>query len=316
MSFKPSQYLIILAIPVLLFASGCQAKVPSTSATNPAATTNTGAAVSTSTQILATATPAPTPTATPEPLALRINNDSITVAEYQAELRQLQEAQQALNKTATPEQQRQQVLDNLADTLLLAQGAYENGFTLDDAALQAEIDRLAGQLGGAETLKQWMDQRGYNEAAFRSALKRQMAAAWQRDQITASVPTEAEQIHARQILTIDEGIANTALQQVKIPGASFMVYAYRYDLQTGGDLGWFPRGYLTQPEVEEAAFALQPGEISPVVKSQVGYHIIQVIAREASRQVSPDARRVLQHKALENWLKTRRETNQVEILLP
>jgi parvulin-like peptidyl-prolyl isomerase len=147
-------------------------------------------------------------------------------------------------------------------------------------------------------------------------LRRQLAAAWQRDQLAAAVPTQAEQVHARQILTIDEDIANQALEQVKIPGTNFAVYAYRYDPQSGGDLGWFPRGYLTRPEVEDAAFALQPGEISPVIRSQVGYHIIQVIAREPSRALSPDARRVLQHKALQDWLKSRKDGSKIEILLP
>jgi peptidyl-prolyl cis-trans isomerase C len=315
---KPNQFFVVLlVIPVLLLAGGCRANYPpaALSPTGPAAGSPMGGKATASPFPVAT-TVVPTPTATPEPLALRVNGEGVSEAEYQAELRQLQEAQQALGKTQTPELQRQQVLDNLVNTLLLAQGAFENGFKLDDAALQAEVNRLAQQLGGAGALLEWIGQRGYTEASFRAALRRQMAAAWQRDQIAASVPMEAEQIHARQILTIDEGTANKALQQVKIPGTNFTAYAYRYDPQTGGDLGWFPRGYLTQPEVEQAAFALQPGEISPVVKSQVGFHIIQVIAREPSRAISPDARRVLEHKALEDWLKTRRETARVEVLLP
>lgn len=305
---------IILILPVLLLAAGCRANNP-TPVTMTGHTVEPGGASTLSPVPVAT-TAVPTPTATPEPLALRVNGESISEAEYQVELRQLQEAKQALNKVQSPEQQRQQVLDNLANTLLLAQGAFENGFQLDDAALRAEMDRLAQQMGGAAALEEWVVQRGYQDATFLSALRRQMAAAWQRDQIIAAVPEKAEQVHARQILTIDEEIANQALQQVKIPGTNFTAYAYRYDLQTGGDLGWFPRGYLTQPEVEQAAFSLQPGEISPVIKSQVGYHIIQVIAREESRTISPDARRVLQHKALEDWLKAHRESSSIEILLP
>jgi len=242
---------------------------------------------------------------------LRVNQQGVSIAEYQAELAQLQQAQQALGKTAVPEEQRQKVIDNLVDNLLLAQGAAENGYIVDDAALQATVDRL-----GAEAVQAWMASSGYDEAAFRAALRRQIAAAWQRDQIAAAAPTEAEQVHARQILTIDEDIANRALDYVKIPGTNFAAYAYQYDAQTGGDLGWFPRGYLTQPVVEEAAFALQPGEISPVIKSSVGFHILQVIAREPARLISPDARRVLQHKALQSWLQARRDASQIEILLP
>ncbi len=316
---KPIQSLVtILIIPVLLLAGGCRANnnplAPSitagTKAPNPAA----GGPSATPFPVATTAVP--TPTATTEPLALRINGEGVSQAEYQAELSQLQEALQTLGKTQTPEQQRQQVLDNLTDTLLLAQGAVENGFKLDGAALKAEVDRLTQQVGGAGALQEWMGQRGYSEASFQAALGRQLAAAWQRDRIAAAVPATAEQIHARQILTIDEDNANKALEQVKIPGTNFTAYAYRYDPQTGGDLGWFPRGYLTQPEVEAAAFALQPGEISPVIKSQVGYHIIQVIARDPSRAISPDALRVLQHKALADWLKTRRESAKIEVLLP
>jgi peptidyl-prolyl cis-trans isomerase C len=315
---KPNQYLItVLTMFALLLSTGCRVnKLPATPSLAGGTPGPLTSAENTLSPVPVATTAVPTPTATPEPLALRVNGEGISQAEYQIELRQLQEAKQALNKVQSPEQQRQQILDNLTDTLLLAQGAFENGFQLDDAALQAEVDRLAQQMGGADALKEWMNQRGYQDATFRAALKRQMAAAWQRDQIIAAVPEKAEQVHARQILTIDEQIANQALQQLKIPGTNFTAYSYRYDLQTGGDLGWFPRGYLTQPEVEQAAFSLQPGEISPVIKSQVGYHIIQVIAREESRTISPDARRVLQHKALEEWLKTRREASSIEVLLP
>jgi peptidyl-prolyl cis-trans isomerase C len=238
------------------------------------------------------------------------------MTEYQADLAQLQDAQQTLGNSQPPDQQRQKVLDNLVETVLLAQGAYENGFTLDDSAFQAELEGTVQQMGGDGAFEDWLAKLGYTDVTFQVVYKRELAAAWQRDQLAADVPEQAEQIHARQIMTIDEDIANQALELVKIPGTNFAAYAYRYDPQTGGDLGWFPRGYLSQPEVEDAAFALQPGEISPVIKSKIGYHIIQVIAREPSRPLSPDARRVLQHKAIQDWLKTRRDGSKIEVFLP
>jgi peptidyl-prolyl cis-trans isomerase C len=261
-------------------------------------------------------TAVPTPTQTPEPLALRINGEGIPLAEYDADLRQLQEADQGLGKNTAADQQRQQVLDNFTSTLLLAQGAAADGFQLDDAGLKAEIERMAGEMGGEQALTDWMTRYGYTTATFPVVLRRQMAAAWERDRIAAKVPQEAEQIHARQILTQDETIANRALEQVKLPGVNFASQALRYDPVTGGDLGWFPRGYLIQPEVEEAAFKLQPGDISAVIKSQVGFHIIQIIAREPARVLSPEARRVLQHKAIQEWVNQQREASKVEVLLP
>jgi peptidyl-prolyl cis-trans isomerase C len=156
---------------------------------------------------------------------------------------------------------------------------------------------------------------GYTPESFRSALRRADSAAWMRDQILASVPAKMEQVRARQILLRTEEGALQVEQQAKAPGTNFATLAAGYDLVTRGDLYWFPRGYLNEPAVEDAAFALQPGEISGIVRSEIGFHILQVVAREV-RPLSADARLVLQRKALAAWLQERRQSAQVDILVP
>ena len=74
------------------------------------------------------------------------------------------------------------------------------------------------------------------------------------------------------------------IQQRAEAGEDFAALAREYSQdpgtgQEGGDLGWFERGRMVQP-FEEAAFALQPGEVSEVVETPFGLHIIKVEERE------------------------------------
>ncbi|HEY4693156.1 MAG TPA: peptidylprolyl isomerase, partial [Bellilinea sp.] len=135
------------------------------------------------------------------------------------------------------------------------------------------------------------------------------------DSLMETVPETAEQVNAQQILVRSPDTAADILQRLNA-GAEFATLAAEYDPITSGILGWFPRGYLTQPLVEEAAFTLQPGAFSAAIETDFGYHIIYVMERESERTLSVDARLTLQHKVIENWLVERRSAATVEILLP
>jgi foldase protein PrsA len=91
--------------------------------------------------------------------------------------------------------------------------------------------------------------------------------------------TDPEKIKASHILVEDEELAKTILQELK-DGADFAELAQEHSIDTtsavkGGDLDYFGKGQMV-PAFEEAAFALQEGEISEPVKSDYGYHIIKV----------------------------------------
>lgn len=75
---------------------------------------------------------------------------------------------------------------------------------------------------------------------------------------------------------------NEIYQGLRLGKATFEEMAQKYSMdgsaQGGGDLGFFPRGKMVE-EFEEAAFALKPGEISPVVSTQFGFHLIRLEER-------------------------------------
>jgi parvulin-like peptidyl-prolyl isomerase len=256
----------------------------------------------------ATSTPEP-PTATPEPKALTVNGEGITFVEFNAEVQRYLTAQEGLGKTVSAEEAASTVREDLTAQLLLAQAARANGFTLDEAALQTRIEALAAQTGGTEALSAW--QHGYTEQAFRSALKRAAESAWMRDKILAEVPSTAEQVHVQQILLYNQDTAQSFLLQLN-GGADFDELALRADPLTHGDLGWVPRGYLLEPKIEEAAFALTVGGHSDVIPTEAGFHIVRILARDPQRPLSPDAYLALQELALKTWIEEQRQ--QAEIL--
>ena len=255
------------------------------------------------------------PTPTEAPMAAHVNGDGILVSEYQAELQRYQAAARQMNENYDEQTASQVVLDELTDQTLLAQAAYQQNYMVDEAALQAEIDALKESIGGDEALQTWLSQNFYTDESFRIALKRDMAATWMRDQIVASVPTSTEQVHARQILVDDQTEAESILRQLQA-GTTFETLVTQYDALTGGELGWFPRGYLLQPEVEDAAFSLEAGGFSGIISTSYGYHIIEVIEKDADHALSPDALLFMQRAELENWLEQQRSQSSIEISLP
>jgi peptidyl-prolyl cis-trans isomerase C len=250
------------------------------------------------------------------PLAVRVNGEEITLAEYQEELARYQAAVEESGANSESESEAgQRVLDDLVDQVLLAQGAREGGFSLTETELQARLDALAEEAGGETALAEWQAANGYTPESFQTSLERALAAAWMRDQVIAAVPESAEQVHARQILLHNEDQAREVLARLGA-GEKFDTLAAEFEPVTFGDLGWFPRGYLLEPALEEAAFALEPEAYSRVVETRLGFHLVQLIEREPDRPLDPDALLALQRNALQEWLEARRSESEIQTLLP
>jgi parvulin-like peptidyl-prolyl isomerase len=136
--------------------------------------------------------------------------------------------------------------------------------------------------------------------------------------IQDEVPATEEQVHARHILVASEAQANDVLAQLR-GGSDFAQLAQQVSLDTGskdkgGDLGWFGRGVMDKP-FEAAAFELQPGQLSDVVHGAFGYHVIEVLERDANRAFPADQLQQQRQKAFNDWLASRRSSPEVKLQL-
>ncbi len=256
-----------------------------------------------------TAVPA-TQTPTPEPLAAYVNGEAITLAAFEGEVARYEAAQATLGiDLATLGNYRAAVLEQLIDLSLLSQFAVNQGMQLSEAELDERFQAATASNGVAA---------GYTADEFRTELHREILAARTIGAITDVLPTLVQHTSARHILVATREEADDLLDQIA-NGADFGLLAVIHSRDpgtrpAGGELGWFPKGLLTMPEVEEAAFSLQPGEISGVIESELGFHILEVLGRE-DRPLVGETLTNYRIAAVEQWLAEQRQRAEIEIFI-
>ncbi|OQB28283.1 MAG: Foldase protein PrsA 3 precursor [Chloroflexi bacterium ADurb.Bin180] len=154
----------------------------------------------------------------------------------------------------------------------------------------------------------------FSEQTFRRLFESSLYHTKLQEALALEVSASEEQVHARHILVATEDEANKVLERLHA-GEDFAALAKELSTDTGskeegGDLGWFPRGMMVT-EFENAAFALQPGQTSEPVKTSFGYHIINVIERDANRPLDEATLDQKKSRALDNWLTTQRNSGTV-----
>ena len=137
------------------------------------------------------------------------------------------------------------------------------------------------------------------------------------DEAAKAQPPEPE-VHARHILLPTEEEAKAALARIKA-GEDFAKVATELSKDPagdGGDLGWFTKDRMV-PEFADAAFKLEPGQVSDPVKSQFGWHIIKVEGKRTKtfppfEQVKDQAARFVAQKAQTALITSLRDKAKIE----
>jgi parvulin-like peptidyl-prolyl isomerase len=263
----------------------------------------------------------------PEGLVVaRVNNEQISSEAYLAELRQqLQLVTRQYGLDWYDEQTlavlptfQEDVLQQMIQELLARQLADAEGIVITEAQRAAELaqaqeDVLAS--GQYESWEEFLSAMGSDPENFDQQLTTYLI--FQALIEAHSGPAEVEQVNAAHILVETEETANKVLARLEA-GDEFADLAAEYSIDTGnaeqgGDLGWFPRGMMVT-EFEEAAFALEPGEISGVVPTDFGYHIIQSKGKEV-RALSADMLEQVQQQAFQSWFEAELESADIESLV-
>ena len=194
----------------------------------------------------------------------------------------------------------EKALDQAVGAKLLLDRASELDVPVTGADIDAEVAKVVMQVGGEENFKKALEQQGITEVAFRKELEKGAKVNKLVEQACAGVPDPTEdevakffEAHKAEFVTPPQvlcqhilvtGSDDKALDKIKeireriVSGKSdFAAEAKEHsDCPSGaegGSLGWFGRGMMV-PEFDKVAFEMKKGEVSGVVSTQFGYHII------------------------------------------
>ena len=261
-----------------------------------------------------------------EPAAV-VNGEAISQDALQFEtkrmLEQLARQGQIPNEEMMP-QFREEVLTQMIEEELLYQASQEKDITVPEARIDEELASIKDRFPSEEEFSKALAGIDMSQADLTRKIKRGVAIEkLLKEHVLQDVTVseeesrafydqnagmfeKPEQVQARHILIKTEDSATEAqkaearqkiedVRKKAVEGEDFGALAQEYSEGPsnvrGGDLGYFSRGQMVKP-FEDVAFALKEGEISEVVETQFGYHIIEVTDRQPSSVVAFDTAQV------------------------
>jgi len=223
------------------------------------------------------------------------------------------------------------ILNQLIDYELLYQQAQKEKVKISNDEINLEIDKVKDNFSSPEEFDGALKTNNITLAQLKEDVKRQLMLNKVLEEIRSQVSIsdedlleyynenkeslfEPEQVHARHILVKTEEEANNLLLQLKEGLTDFAKLAKEKSTDSsapsGGDLGFFARGQMVK-EFEDAAFSLEPGEISDVVQTQFGYHIIK--CEERKEEYSPTFEEAKER--INNTLRSQRENEAISAFI-
>jgi peptidyl-prolyl cis-trans isomerase C len=315
---------IILLVGLVTGGAACRKASPPADAGSKPASPSSGTAATPSTPPPAApaapvAPPAPVPEKLPDVLA-RVNSEDVKKADFEAALRTIERR----NQRPIPAERRDEILRGVLDELVtytvLKQEAKARHVVVTDAEVDQRLQQLQQSTGGEESFKKALKDQNMTLARLREDTRTQIAVGKMIDEQVSAAPSatdaeakdfyeknpdrfkQPEMVRASHILvrvdpTADDAAKKAAktkidrvLKRAKA-GEDFAALAKENSddgsAQMGGDLNYFPKEKMV-PEFANAAFQLKTGEISDVVTTEFGHHVIKLTDRKPASTVPLD----------------------------
>jgi len=315
--------LTLLALVALCACSKTPAGATTADAAAPSPQTGapkTGGAAPPAGAVLGPEPAKPVPAQLPDVLA-RVNGEAVDKTEFDRAIAALE----ARNGGPVPAQQRdrivREVLDQIVSYKLLIQESRARKIVVEDSEVDARMKEIQGQFPSEDAFKQMLTSRKTTIEQVRADIRQDATVqkliasaiadkvAVKPEQVTdfyAKNPDQFKQpdrVRASHILIMvpkgSDAAAKTAartkaddiLKDVKA-GKDFAALAKQHSqdpgsAQNGGDLGFFQQGQMVGP-FNDVAFTLTPGQVSDLVETEFGFHIIKVAEKQSARAVPLD----------------------------
>ena len=258
-----------------------------------------------------------------EEVAVLVNGEPIVAAAVQGEINGILGRFQAQGSTPSETEMaslRESVLDKMIKLELLGQESKKAGIAVSATDIDTELKGYKKGFADDKAFAKALGEAGITETELRKQIGKNLAIQKFIDtkfkgkvQITEQEAkdfynsnqdkfAQPEMVHARHILInaketeakADKDRKRAKLVQIQKQlkgGANFADLAKQFSdcpsKERGGDLGFFPRGQMVKP-FEQAVFKMMPGDVSDIVETEFGYHLIKLEEKKPAKTVSFD----------------------------
>lgn len=300
----------------------------------------------------------PTPVA--DPVVARVNGTAILNSQVEASVRSTLIRAARSSEELSQEREaviRKQTLDNLVEDELLYQASLREKIQIPEKAVEEEVLALEGRFASSQEFSESLRQEGMTLAGIRERIRHnlqveelvkqkvssrvslseaEIAAYYQKNRERLRRPEAA---HALEIVTrLDPSMDPQTMAQARQAmeavlkdaksGKDFAALVREFSqgssASQGGDLGWLTRNG-PRPLLAQAALQLKPGELSDILQTPSGFHILKVLEKrpaedasleEAKSQIESLLRKEKEQNGLKDYIAALKSGAKVEILAP